>query len=350
MSFFNNLFRHKNSESVVLIDIGAASVGGAYVHYTEKDSPTLLYNRRVPIEAREGEPHGRAMLRALSVLGEILIREGAPVLSHAIGKGTVDLILVSVDSPWQETSVRTEHFGADAPFVFTKNLITKAIEKNVHEIPEKLLADESVIGTILNGYETISPYGKKVHRASAIVLTSLIERKIADNILSIIQNLYHTKRILPITGSSLRYQAMRTAFPHENNALILDATGPLTSVILIRKGLFLAISEILDSLTGGTTWVDKVTRECAEIAKNYPLPRTIFLLAPESQIEELQGKLAAANLGSLWLSDNPPKTISILASHIAGSVQHAPTVSPDLLILLMTLYYQTKRKESLTNK
>jgi hypothetical protein len=350
MSFFNNLFRHKNTESVVLIDIGASSVAGAYVQYKETEPPTLLYNRRVPIEPREGEPHGRAMLRALSVLGDILIQEGAPVLAHAVGKGTVDLILVAVDSPWAETTVRTEHFEEPTPFIFSKSLVTKVLEKSAHDIPEKLLADESVIGTILNGYETGNPYGKKVHRASAIVLTSLIEKKIANTILSIIQNFYHTKRILPITGSSLRYQAMRTAFPHEQNALILDATGPLTSIILIRKGLFVAISEILDSVTGGISWVDKVIRECAEIAKNYPLPRTIFLLAQEPQVADLEGKLDTANLGSLWLSDNPPKTVSILASHIASSVRHAPTVSPDLLILLMTLYYETKRKESTATK
>ena len=250
MNFFVNLFRSKRAESVVLIDIGGSSVAGAYAHYKENQPPALLYTRRVPIELREGEAHERAMLRALKVLGDILIREGAPTLARATGEGTVDLILVSVDAPWQETSVRTENFERETPFVFTKSMVAKTLEKNHIVVPEKLLGDESIIGTILNGYETTDPYGKKVHRASLVILTSLIDKNIAEGILSIIQSLYHTKRILPIAGSSLRYQVMRSVFPHERDALILDATGPLTSIMLVRKGLFMAVSaEIADNAT-----------------------------------------------------------------------------------------------------
>ena len=342
MSFLGTLF-HTNkhtAESVVLVDIGTNSVAGAYVRYTEQESPVLLYTRRVPIEIREGEPHGRAMLRALKVLGDILITEGAPVLARASGSGSVNTILVSIDAPWQETSVRTEYFERNTSFVFTKSLVTKALEKTAVAIPEKLLADESIIGTALNGYETANPYGKRAHRASVIVLTSLIEEKIAASIFSLLKSLYHTKRVLFISGSSPRYQAMRVVFPHERNALILDATGTLTSIALVRNGFFVALSEVAHSAIDSQTWVHEVVDECAEIAKNYPLPRTIFLLARESEISSLQEKLTTANFGSLWLSDNPPNIVSILASHLSGSIQHLTTASPDLMLLLMTKYYQ----------
>lgn len=341
MSFLGALFHTKNTaESVVLIDIGTNSVAGAYVRYTEHESPVLLYTRRVPIEIRAGEPHGRAMLRALKVLGDILITEGAPVLARTAGSGSVNTILVSIDAPWQETSVRTEHFERNTPFIFTKSLVVKALEKTAIAVPEKLLADESIIGTILNGYETTDPYGKKAHRATVIVLTSLIEEKIAASILSLLKSLYHTKHIQFISGSSLRYQAMRAVFPHARNALILDATGTLTSIALVRNGFFVALSEVANSATDNETWVHQVADECAEIAKNYPLPRTIFLLARESEVSSLQKKLTAANFGSLWLSDNPPKIVSILASHLSDSLRHLTTASPDLLLLLMTKYYQ----------
>ncbi|MDE2021412.1 MAG: hypothetical protein KGI71_00570 [Patescibacteria group bacterium] len=345
MKVFRSLFRSKRGESVVLIDVGASSIAGAYVHYSENESPVLIYMRRLPIEIREGEPHGRAMLRALRILGDVLVQEGAPMLARSTGSGSADIILVSVDAPWQETSVRTEHFERTTPFTFTKALVSKELEKSRTNVPEKVLADESVIGTILNGYETTRPYGKKVHRASVVVLTSLIDKKIADGIISILQGIYHTKRILPISGSSLRYQAMRTVFPHERDALILDAMGSLTSVVLVRKGLLMSVSEIGDTTENDPAWVRKVADGFAEIAKRYPLPRTIFLLAHEPEISSLRAKLDEARLGSLWLSDNPPKIVSILASHVAGSIQHANTTSPDLLILLMARYYQAKGKE-----
>ncbi len=341
MSLFRNPFRRVSAEAVVLIDIGTSSVAGAYARYTEQEPPVLLYTRRVPIEIRGEEPHEHAMLRALTILGDILIREGAPVLARATGNGSADVVLVSIDAPWEEISIRTEHFERKIDFVFTKSLVAKALAKQNATLPEKLLVDESIIGTILNGYETARPYGKKVHRASAIILTSFIEKKIAKSILSVLQRLYHTKHILSIAGSSLRYQAMRAAFPHERNALILDATGSLTSIMLVRKGLLVAISLVKNSDTDDQTWIRKVADECAEIARNYPLPRTIFLLAREPDIASLREKLDAAHLGSLWLSDNPPQIVSILASHIIGSIRHATTTSPDLPLLLMALYYRT---------
>lgn len=350
MSFFNALSRRASAESVVLIDIGTSSVAGAYARYAEQEPPALLYTRRVPIEIRGDEPHGRAMLRALTILGDILIREGAPILARAAGSGTVDTVLVSIDAPWEETSVRTEHFERQIPFVFTKSLVAKALGKHSAALPEKLLVDESIIGTILNGYETANPYGKKAHRAAAIILTSFIERKIAESVLAILQQLYHTRHILPIAGSSLRYQAMRAAFPHERDALILDATGSLTSIMLMRRGLFTAISLVPNSATDDRAWIRKVADECAEIARNYPLPRTIFLLAREPEIALLREKLDAAHLGSLWLSDNPPKIVSILASHIIGPIRHTTTASPDLLLLLMALYHQASRKKKDSEK
>lgn len=324
----------------MLVDIGTSSVAGAYARYVEGELPVLLYTRRFPVEMRENESPERAMLRALQILGTTLIREGAPILSRATGSGSANNILVSIDAPWQTTSIRMEHFEQKTPFVFTKSLVTRKLEQTSIAATGKLLADESIVGTILNGYETGDPYGKEAHRASVFVLSSFIDEKIANSILSVLQSLYHTTRILPIAGNSLRYQAIRKAFPHERNALIVDATGPLTSIALVRKDLFIAIVERADRTADSGSWVDGVTKELTELAKNYPLPHTIFLLAREPETSSLQQTLDAAHLGKFWLSDNPPKIVPILASHINGLVRQTTAASPDLLLLLMALYYQ----------
>lgn len=346
MSFLQHLFHRntKRAESVAFIDIAADSVGGAYARYTESETPEIIYTRRLPIEIRKDEPHESAMIRALKALGDELIREGAPALMRATGSGTANTILVSVDTPWQETKVRTEHFERANPFVFTKSIVASAMEKTSVVPKGKLLADESIIGTILNGYETHDPYGKKVHRASIVILTSFIDEPIAEGIAATLRGIYHTKNILLIVGSSLRYQAMRAVFPHEHEALILDATGSLTSIALVRKGLFVALAEVPPAI-GDSPWVHTVTNEIAELAKQYPLPRTIFLLARESEISSFREKLDAANLGELWLSDNPPKIVSVLASHIVGSVRQTTSAPPDLQLLLMTLFWQHRPSE-----
>lgn len=345
MSFFSDLSGKKRTTSVALIDIGVSSVAGAYAQYAEGELPVLLYTRRLPIEIRGEESHETAMLRALALVGEALIREGTPILLRATGSGHSDAVLVSVDAPWQTTSVRTEYFEEKKPFTFSKSLVATALE-NTSEAPVgKFLADESIIGTILNGYETRDPYGKEVHRASIVILTSLIDERVAESIHGVLQDLYHTKNILSIAGSSLRYQAMRTAFPHERDALIVDTTGPITSIALVRRDLLVAVVEVASSPVHAVAWLKKLSDELAELAEKFPLPRTIFLLAREENIASLQETLDAAKLGKLWLSDNPPKIVAVLGSHIASSIRQTTATPSDLSLLLMALYYEHRSSE-----
>lgn len=347
MSFLQRLFRKKErAESVVLIDIGADSVAGAYAQYALGEPPALLYTRRLPIEAREGEPRERAMLRALGVLGEALIREGAPALARATGSGSADTVLVSIDSPWQETSVRTEHLEQETPFVFTKALVDALLEKTKtgDGASGEMLADESVIGTLLNGYETRAPYGKKARRADIIILTSNIDASVATHVIKTLRGMYHTKYIMPIAGDSLRYQAMQKAFPHERDALILDALGQRTSIALVRRGLLVALVET-PGASADSSRAEQVGDTLAELAKCYPLPRTIFLLAHESDAVFLRPDLVTANFGRLWLSNNPPKIVLVLPSAIVGLVRQISLSSPDLPLLLMALYWRHRASE-----
>lgn len=348
MGFLEKLFSKKeNSESVVLIDIGATSIAGAYARYEENQSPMLVYTRRLPIERRNDEVHELAMLRALEILCKDLIREGAPALFRITGSGSANMILVSVDAPWQETNVRTEYFESKEKgdsFIFTRGLVSKKLEETRNTRSDKLLTNESIIGTILNGYNTNKPYGERVHRAMIIILTSLIEREVATSILSTLGGLYHTKDIMSISGDSLRYQTLQTIFPHERDAIILDAIGgSITTVSLIRQGVFVTM-EMVSVSSDDNEWVPSITSQLREIAKSYPLPRTIFLLANEPEISSLRQRLDTADFGLLWLSENPPKIVSVLKSQIGGSVRYLATTPPDLVLLLMTIYYGTKHK------
>ncbi|HVB19955.1 MAG TPA: hypothetical protein VNF51_01540 [Candidatus Paceibacterota bacterium] len=337
MSFLLNIFHdEKKEESVALVDIGLTSVAGAYAHYTEGASPILIYSRHVPVEARKNEQPEAAMLRALQILGEALIREGIPALARATGSGKVSGVLVSIDAPWQNTSVRTEHFEQGRSFVFTKDLVAEKLGRIGAAIHGKLLVDESIIGSILNGYETNDPYGRRVHRASVVILSSFVDEKVTGHILSVLRSIYHTNRIFTIAGSSLRFQAMRQIFPHERTALIFDVVGPLTSIALLRKDIFVAAANVAGS---AGSWMHDVMRELADLAKHYPLPRTIFVLAREPEIVFLKKSLDAVKLSELWLSDNPPKIVFVLPSHLNGLVRQASETSHDPLLLLMALFW-----------
>ncbi|MDO8231726.1 MAG: hypothetical protein Q7T37_00785 [bacterium] len=339
MSLADFFRTNKKSESVVLIDIGTKSVAGAYVHYEEGKIPVVLYTRRLPVEVRENEPKDRAMLRALQILSATLVREGAPVLLRTTGSGSAHEIFVSLDAPWQKTLVRTEIFEQEAPFVFTKNFVATILGKMGNTVPNMVLAAQSTIGTTLNGYTTRNPYGKRATQASISVLTSYIDEHIAKSVLSVLTNTYHHRRIVPIAGSSLRYQTIQKVFPHERDALIIDATNPFTSIALIRKGLLVSVIEMSES-DPVDSWAHIVEKQLAEISKNYPLPRTVFLLARESDIPPLKEAFGTMNIDGLWFSDNPPSMVGVIASHITSLVRQATTTPPDLQLLLMALFRQ----------
>jgi len=336
-----SLFHRGRHETVALIDVGANAVAGAYVRYTDKTLPTIVYASRLPIEVQANEEHSTAMLRALEILGTTLVQEGIPALVRATGRHAVDTVLVSIDSPWQETAAHTEPIGKESGFIFTKTLVADAVQKVSQPKSGMTFTDVSVMGTVLNGYAINNSYGKRVRSASVIVLTSAIDTKVVEGMHSLFERLYPGKRVVIIAGTSLRYQAMRVAFPHEHEALIVDATGPLPETSLVRNNFLVAISETPESLASMSgVRAEDFMRGFAELAKSYPLPRTMFLLARDAEMDTIQKTLNAVNFSTLWFSDTKPKIVPLLAKHLAGLVQQKTTIAPDLPLLLMALYYR----------
>ncbi len=345
MSFIKKLFHRGHIETVVCIDISARRVAGALVSYVDCELPSVIYTRVFPVEIQAGEEPSVAMLRALDLLTSTLKSEGIPALLRAGGKRSVAAVIVSIDAPWQDTIVHVEKIAPEKSFVFTKRVVAEAVTKVSPAAAGKIYTDASVVGTVLNGYEIHDPYGKRANHADVIILTSLIDEPLAKAIRTSVHGLTHTKRVVLIAGTSLRYQAMRVAFPHEHHALILDATGPLPEVALMRRSLLVAVSDTPKSLStpGGVTPAD-LMRCFADLAKQYPLPRTIFLLARFDEMEAMKKTLDAVTFSSFWLSDHPPKIIPLLPSHMTGLVQQTTTAAPDLPLLLMAVYYRYLEK------
>lgn len=339
---FGGIFGGAKKEPLVLIDINAGSVGGAYVVYNADAFPTIVYQIRTTIEIRSDEPQEKAMLRCLAITIEELITKGAPALLRITGSGRAGTVLVSVDAPWQETRIRAEAFERSTSFIFTKAMLSMALEKTSVTPPGKTLADESIIGTVLNGYETHAPFGKRVHRATVLILTSFIPIDVSDAIVDALRNAFHTRHILSIAGTSLRYQALRALFAHERSAIVLDAIGPCISIALVRKGMLVETADIINGVAERQTnvWVEEVRAKLTSFATQFPLPRTIFLLSQEDDAPYLEGALTAASLSALWLSDQPPKIVPVLASHLQPHLRLLEHVSTDIPLMLMAYYWK----------
>lgn len=334
------LFSRLRRESVALVDIGARVVAGACVRYAGSELPVVVYTTRRPIEIKEGEEHAEAMLRALQAVVDALDLEGVAELVRVTGDQSLDAVVVSVDAPWQETEVRVESIVREAPFTYTKALEREVIARVPAAPASRAYTDVSIVGTALNGYTLRDPYGKRAGSAAVTLVTSAMEEEVLGRVRSITGRLTDGARVAIVAGTSLRYQAVRVVFRHEPDLLVVDATGPLPEVALIRKGVLAAVSETPESLAAEGIRAEDLMRGFADVSRQYPLARTILLLARFDEADLMRITLDQVPFSALWLSDTLPKVLTVLTSHMQGLVRQTTTNPPDLPLLLMSLYYR----------
>lgn len=342
MSFFANLFGAKKTESVALIEIGPDSVAGGFAVFKKNARPVIAYATRMAIVPALNEDPSATVARTLAVLGERLIREGAPRLMRVSGSGTVHSVLVSVKAPWQQTTIRSEKIERTSPFTFTKALLATALQKSATPPSGRLLADEFVVGTVLDGYTVKYPVGQRASRVSVVVLSSFIDESLSLGIAAGLRKIFHTTAIRLVAAAALRSEALRAVFPHEEDYLAVDVAGDSVTTTLLRRGLLSAVehSQITIESRAKNAWVGALTATLEAITKRYPLPRKVLLLAGEGDRVELKKKIEEAPLASLRLSDEPLLVVAVTPSQLTEAVIVAPEVEPDLGLGLMAIFYE----------
>jgi hypothetical protein len=364
--------------SFALIDIDSTSVGAALAHIDAKNAAVLYYSVREKIEAKGHETPVDAMIRTIGEVGHELTVSGAPVLRQETGSGSVDKIAVSVGAPWQKTKIRIEALSEKKPFLFTKAVVSEILSKDTVVPDGYTKSNESILATLLNGYETEKPYGKKVTRADIVVLSSLIEKNTSERIEKSLREAYHTHSLTLHAFDSVAYTAFRELYPHEKDFLILDVSGEATDIAFVKRGLLVNITTIphgINDLVRGVmsssvslaqlglaresiqavgnkehttpavgfrdiekSWLDLIVEALQDASSKQALPHTIFLLAEPESIGYVQKLLDSTNVHSLWLTDDPLRIISVAPSHFSKVVKVRGDAEPDVFLALLALY------------
>jgi len=369
----------KHARTVALIDIGSASVGGAYACYESGKEPVLYYTARVDIAPRENETVIQAMQRSLTFLEQLLIEEGAPQLKRETGHGSITEVIVSIAAPWQQTQVKSTKIQEEKPFTFTQAHI-KAVIDTVDQSGDRLPSGETIIATILNGYEMTHPFGKKATRADIIMLTSSLDKEVAGIVETSIRKAFHTHKITFTAFAPIAYSVFRTLYPHQQDFVVLDVSGSGTDVLFVKRGL-LANVQTLEQGTqdlvsaaikagrrahlGNTDLIDTEVNEAfskeadaiesvwikglhdifCTFSDTEALPHTVFLLADQATREYLQRILEESELRKLWLSDSPLSVIPIEPSHVAQKIATRGIGEPDLFLAMLALTGAESHKE-----
>lgn len=381
---YMGLFKKRAAYNVALIDVSSASVRGAYARIEEGNIPVVYYTAYLPIDpsvdgTMPGDLPPLQMIECVNAIGERLVREGAPVLREATGSGDVRHVFVSIGAPWQESTVRIETIEEAKPFVFTKQLVEGATRKN--EVPEgKIEAGEAVVATMLNGYESRKPFGKRVSRADLVILSSTIDKAVAETVERSLRRTYHTHDVRMTAFAPVAYEVLRDLYPHQDDFLVFDVAGTATDVVFVKKGLLAdvrtlsaGVHDLLHAArTSGVTgtglvgfgtgaggiidparnarfagraaevqqaWLSSLREALADFASRHPLPRTIFLLADGETRDYLRRLLDAESLRSLWLSSEPVKIIPVMPAQFAEVVAFRGKAAGDAYLAMLALYY-----------
>lgn len=346
--------------STALIDVQAGSVGGGYLAHPTGKLPTLAYSVRIPVEPREGESVTDAVIRSTGTIVGRMKDEGVSALARVAGSGHTGKTVISVGSPWQESKVRIERLEQTQPFTFTRSLMSSIVGKTAEVNPDRIGCGESVVATILNGYETSQPFGKRARLADIVVLSSTIERSFVEKLMIPVRT-HPGLRDEQITASDpLLYQVFRQLYPHEKQFLVVDVSREATDIILVRNGLLSSVIRAphgvgafprTDAAKSGdrtdtgaamlawrADWVSNVRDAFLALCRDAALPRALFLIAEDEYRSHIASALDVPALRSLWLSDEPLSVIPVEPAQFTRDVSVSAGANADIFLMMLAMH------------
>ena len=349
---FNMGLFMKEGKASALIEVGADMVRVGYVYGIPNTAPVLVYTGTVPVVQHEGEEIIESAKRAIRAGYDLLIKEGAPALARYAKSARVEDVVAAVGSPWEDTVVRTVRIEQQAAFTFTREILKKAQQDKPEQKTEesgRIYSEPAVISTMLNGYETRDPFGKRVTRADVITATSSFDARVVAALKEAAHAAFHQHTMHITAAAPLWFSVFRDAYPHEHDFLIITAQKSTSDFVFVKqKHLVLCAAMptgfIPDRTDGvaekgnSTIWTREAEVALKTFSETHALPRTVFLMGEEHVSESLRGVLQNTALRSLWLSDAGVAYIPVRAEAFASFVSCLPDVSRDTHLLILAHY------------
>ncbi len=238
MSFFG--FGGKKEETILVLDIGSASVGGAIVKISSENEPEILATSRVPVNFL-WDINFQAFWRcARNSLKKVLNHLAKESLERP------DKILCVFSSPWFISQTRIISLKKNDPFEIKKGFLEKLIDDEVKTFKKRWKSETSRSGgepevfernpmkVTLNGYPTRKPFGKRAKEMKAYIYMSLGMKKMVDEIRNIILENFGDRPILFHTLPFVISSVLDDVIHPEGGYIFADIGGEMSDISLVR--------------------------------------------------------------------------------------------------------------------
>lgn len=234
--------KNKNKEDIVLLfDIGSASLGAAFVLRRHDELPKILFSFRENITIEKDFDFDRFLASTIKSLDIVVDK----VFSEK--KFVPEKVFCVLSSPWYASQTRNIKLSKDKDFIFTEKLLNdlskqeinlfeeENLSKYLHDNNKVRLIEFKNMKTMLNGYFSISPFGKKARDINITSFISASPEEILSKIENSINRHFNNKKISFLSFSMASFMATRDVFNHEEDFLLIDIGGEITDISMIKK-------------------------------------------------------------------------------------------------------------------
>lgn len=238
----------KESGCKLVFDIGSGSVAGALVLVSQGHIPTVLYSFRSEIPFQQ-EANGQRllslMLRSLSQVVLTLCHEGFDAAGFGAHRPKIEEALVSFSAPWIASKTTFLRLQNKEPLRITEEVFSELLEHSEKDdgssrsgIPKKSVpVERKLIKSVLNGYETSSPYGKEALDAEFTLFRSFSPPRIVEKVTDAITAIIRPQALSFHSFAFLLFEALRTLSPSAaRGAIAADVSGEQTEILNIAHG------------------------------------------------------------------------------------------------------------------
>jgi len=247
--------KNKNRSIALVFDIGSGSVGGGLVVLSENDLPKLLYSARRDIVFQENLNFDRfvsSMFESFTVVVQNIQRKGLQYINtKELHPDNIGYSLFMYASPWYSAQTKILTLKKEKPFVVTRGLVDKIIQKEKKSSLKDTVVDDnkptsrgdvierSVTAIKLNGY-TVSDVDNKVAKDLELtVSTTTLSHSVASGLEDILRHHFYEGPVVHHSFPMTIFAAIRDIFDSVNDFLVMDVSGEVTDISLVKNGALL---------------------------------------------------------------------------------------------------------------
>ncbi len=247
-----SFLRGNKEENALLIDIGNGSISGSLVVFLEKEKPKFIYIIKKFFAVNEIPDASNLEIQMNMLLDEtlaVLINKGFENKYWTGKKKSIDKILVSFSSPWFLSKTKAIHLTNEREFVITSKFLNDILKNETELLKNELktndaevtyeVIERSIVHSKINGYTLDTTIGKSTKNFDASLYMSVVEAPFIEKIFQTLHTHTHLgkENILFNTFPLISFTVIRDLFTKEQNFLLMDVTGEVTDLTLVREDI-----------------------------------------------------------------------------------------------------------------